>query len=412
MKVPSEMRDDWIECPKCKHEFVPNDARRVAAKQKNDQSTYMMVLGVAAVVLIGIVILASGGGEKKQPKDNDDDKNTTVETGQGNPRVAAMVKFVQAICEQSESKAALYVDLRSKELRADIGMTDIDGTVDELNQRTLTALVSSERLKFLHEATILSGRTSETDAEADVGRVTVNLAVRPENAGNWQSDTGSVSVGFKFEGTSSTRATSLRINNVPQAKAIQKPSGPRASKHEILGTAQKTTRQVGGQTVEAIVADPRPLPHLDITPEADRQKIDKWIAGLIDAERPTPVARVSLQLGKFQFGKESPGKAAVPRLLTALYDLQQQASSDERNFRIKSVTAVLSDLTGQRFGFDPSSNRVFGRNAAQSAARDKDRQTALKEWFGWWAENHWRDNVAYAIDEGDDLEIEDKDGKK
>jgi hypothetical protein len=65
---------------------------------------------------------------------------------------------------------------------------------------------------------------------------------------------------------------------------------------------------------------------------------------------------------------------------------------------MRRVTQALNQITGQRFGFNPSVVKD-----AQTASTDADRISTLKQWYAWWATYHDQP-YDFAIDKGETLD--------
>ena len=77
---------------------------------------------------------------------------------------------------------------------------------------------------------------------------------------------------------------------------------------------------------------------------------------------------------------------------------QENALTDQTTvLRIRRVAGALEDLTGQRFGFNPS---ILGD--AKSATPEY-RLSSLKQWYGYWADNYWSENWQVGVDHGEAL---------
>lgn len=386
MKVSAELRDEWIECPHCAFEFVPNEARRTANHRKEDNSAYIY-LSVGAVVILGLIFVLSGGEPKPQPQP---EQQEVIETGKRNPRVADMIKWVEAV--SNGDRLGVAARMEEGAMRRSLELGTLDGSAQDRRERVLDELTAAERFAFLRDVEPIGGAVPEAEANADEGKVSISVYVReaPEIRARYVHRNGKVEVGFvRREGR--TLATSLRVTSVPEAPAV--PVEIRSGDKPRIGPTTTETRIVGGEEVEAIVSEIRPMAHLDDTSPEDRRKIDQWVNRMLDEENPAGPGPVTFNLREI-------AKPSIPRLLNAIHKLTKETpSSDDVNRKLKAIDAVLCDLTGQSFGFDPSSNSVMGRTGAEAAAADRDRDITLREWFGWWDTQGWRTEFDYAIDE-------------
>jgi hypothetical protein len=115
------------------------------------------------------------------------------------------------------------------------------------------------------------------------------------------------------------------------------------------------------------VADPRPLPHLEDTPPAVRAEIDEAIVRLTDFSLHPKENNKALGV------LVANGKASIPILLTALYNIQ--IVDDPTAAQVNLVVQALRDITGEYFGFKPHESMGVG---------NERRDAGIKAWFGWW----------------------------
>ena len=395
-RIPSELLDDPIQCQSCKRTFYPSKASRRGLQKKNPATPFLMGGGIL-VALIALFWFASSGGGTKQTR-NDEPVAKGPELGRKNPRVAAALEWTEALTAGDQLTLSTQIDRTA--MREFLGITDIDGTAEDLDKRILTALMTGEKTERLRDFRVASGRVPEQFAEADRGKVRLSLAVKEGKEQDYVRGAAELFVDFQ-KASSGFRVAGFQWIDEPKLKgaaALADRGVARKSTHEVIGKAEDVERVYNGQKEVVREAELKPLGHLEDTPEAVQKDIDAQIAQLVDIELGGQFANRSiLALKKI-------GKPAVPRLLNKLYELPIDTA--ENKLRVRRVTMALEDLTGQRFGFDPST---------LSRTTDEMRTSALKQWYGWWADNHWREKFDYAIDKGqgeDLLEVDPEEDKK
>lgn len=165
------------------------------------------------------------------------------------------------------------------------------------------------------------------------------------------------------------------VTSQPRAKRPDKPKA-KMPHHEQISGAKIVERDVGGKKVKVLEAEIVPLPHLADTPEELRQEIDRLIPELVRMDIP-PRER-----SKARTRLREIGKPAVPRLLTRFNDIG--ANTPDGVAQLTQIDALLRDMSGHAFGFSPAQNTVLSSAQENEAAR----QSALKQWYGWWWKYH------------------------
>jgi predicted Zn finger-like uncharacterized protein len=131
---------------------------------------------------------------------------------------------------------------------------------------------------------------------------------------------------------------------------------------------QKVTLSDGSVVFES---KPRPLGHLDDTPDDLRKKIDAEYERMLDFElRPTENAAAKREL-------EAIGRPAIPILLTGLYEIPLE--TDEHAMKVNLINQALEEITGNYTGWKPMVAEGSG-----AGTTNERRESAIKQWFAWW----------------------------
>ncbi|MBK8977983.1 MAG: hypothetical protein IPM29_18915 [Planctomycetes bacterium] len=369
--------------------FVPAKASTKGLK-RNDAKPYFIGAGILVAFLLILVLADSGSGDKGAGDNANRVTEPRVETGSANPRVAAAKEWLRGLQDADVLRLGRYTDITA--MRKHLGIENADGTAAEVESRVVKALLESESTEFLRHSMVFSGSVTENEANAPAGKVTVRLSVAREHAAQYvrgDDAIGEVLVDFRMNGTQPL-VTGFTVTTTPPKRAPVT-DRERASVHPVLGQAHDVQRVYNGQTETVREAEIKPLDHLEDTPAEVRTEIDALVAKLIDLDAPGAQAfRVTQRM------RDIGPRPVIPRLLNQMYEIH--ADSRENILRLRRITQALEDLTGQRFGFNPAMTGDSNNTAAAEL-----RESALKQWYGWWADNHWRKDPAYAIDHGEDL---------
>lgn len=143
--------------------------------------------------------------------------------------------------------------------------------------------------------------------------------------------------------------------------------------------ARRSRAERGHQKVElsdgsvVFEKDPEPLGHLADTPPEVAEAIDRLYPRMIDLDLTTEARDARAAIVEI-------GRAAIPILLTGLFETKLDDPDDA--IRANIIVQALRDITGQDFGYKPQA--LLGSAAGTSEER---RQSAVRQWFAWWARN-------------------------
>jgi hypothetical protein len=290
-------------------------------------------------------------------------------TGMENTRVSAVVAWAEAI-----GSADLRILERHSQLDA-LGRF-LDPGTDYLStapREILELLLAREETSWFREFEITSAEIQDLNqamAGSDRGNVMLYMVPKPEHEDRF-TDRMEIAVSFQVI-DQVPKVGSWSILRMPARIRQKKVHTPLAE----LGAAKTVDVEFAGKATKAIIAEPKPLGHLEDTDPEMRLRIDGLILSMLDVDAPARSFRAARQ------ELEKIGKPAVPRLLNALYEIDM--SSQENLIRLRRITATLEGMTGLRFGFNPSAVH----NDAFSGATNESRQLALEQWFGWWTNNY------------------------
>lgn len=379
------MVDEQIQCKSCKRVFVPSQSSRRRIQGQSTAKPFIIGGAVLAIAIAFGVIISSGGGGEKEREVKPPPK--LVATGIENPRVRDVVEWVDAVRTGNDFKLNQLSDYSALKTYFGLGAEVSPSQAPEAVRKLL---IEDPRTAFLRAGEVTMSSVPKEMAESETGYVAISIGLLdPAQKAKFEQPTAEYRVEFR-SADGRYRVVGWEVMYEPKPRNTA-PKGPRASTHKELGAAKDVERTINGQTFTAREVELAPLGHLEGTPPEQQAEIDRLIAVLAtpDAD-PREINRSILRLRDL-------GKPSVPRLLNQLYEFTQ-AGIEANRLTARVVTRALEDLTGQRFGFDPSSA------VAGNLAKEEYRLSALKQWYGWWADNHWRKDFDYAIEKEESLE--------
>ncbi|MDA0935303.1 MAG: hypothetical protein O3C51_17805 [Planctomycetota bacterium] len=374
-------------CQSCGRAFVPSSVSTRSARKQNNAQPFILGGALLAFMIIGLVLISGGG---KEPVQQTQEPVRTVETGMKNSRVRDVAEWAEALASGNRFKLSSTTDVGAFVGFFEIGL--VDGTASDRERLVLDRLLEDPKTAVLRDSYVGFGKIDKDAAEADRGTVRLDLSIKEDAQKRWSQPTATYDVSFAVQG-GRAKVTGFSAIYEPPPRAEPKARGPRPAKHEVIGDAASVERDYGGVKTTVREAELKPLPHMDGTSPDVQQKIDALIATLVDLEGSGGAANTASRRLK------DIGKPAVPRLLNKLYELVvgNTASLQDQHtvLQIRRVTMGLEDVTGQRFGFDPS---VLG---SQTSSQEY-RLSSLRQWYGYWADNHWREDWRLGVDDADD----------
>jgi hypothetical protein len=391
-RVPADKLDNKIECTECHRVFFPKTTagKRVSAP---DNSKIYVGFGVGAVVLIGILVLMNmGGGEAPKPKPVVVAK-PTVSRGD-NPRIAALIKWAQAIPANSQLVLQTHSDIPALAKELEVATPTVDAVIQ--------ALQTHEKTKFLRELQTDSGElTSEADLTAPNGTASLYVTPKPGDDTYLARNRGELTVSFRMEGEQ-VRVTGLAVKMAP----IRDPKKPDPSKQTFVPVKEiaKPTEAVitdSAGTRKVNESKPAAVPHWDKATPDMQKKADETVAKVIESANPEAAGNLfNRTVGSVQTLDEK--KATVPRALNAMFELYSDVMAN--NMKLSQLDRALRTWTGFAVNYDPADTG--------DATKDKAaRESSVRQWFAYWY-RHGNTDLKGHIEEEESLEMPGKDPKK
>jgi hypothetical protein len=144
------------------------------------------------------------------------------------------------------------------------------------------------------------------------------------------------------------------------------------SPEELAAARRKKHKKTVKRTLDdgsfVIEGEIRVIPYEPEVPQAERERIDKLIADLVDSGSRPKVITAS------RAGLVAAGKPAIAPLLTYIAN-SVPIDSEEEAIKLGLIHGVLTDMTGYITTYKPS---------ITLGATEERMDSGLKQWFGWY----------------------------
>lgn len=386
-RILPEHMDTKVKCTQCHRVFFPGAASggKRAAHQKNAATPIIAFgAGIVIIVLVGILIANAGGDE---PKPQPVGETKVVSLGNDTPQVKAVRRWAKGIFDKQRFEVESFTAFTKVQELLGIEPGNryehsFGEAQRELGKRIVDALLSSEQSGIFQYCEPRSGRImDEKYLKATEGKVRLSLT-EPKSYKEAIVEVDYVETAdgaFKVSGWKVVHAPDRPLSDEELAAR----RGSRFKVHPKIEKPKVVKKMFGGQMVEVKESQPVPLDHFDDTPPPLRKQIDDAIAALMDHSDPRRANRAQLDLLNI-------GKPAVPRLLNKMYEVKPKGRDDVE--ALNRVIKTLRIMSGQAFGYNP--RELVGENVGAS---EKERESALRQWYGWWyymhESNRWNELV-------------------
>ena len=404
-RVGEEGLESKLACKKCGRSFFAKNAAGRPPK-KEDTAKYFLIGGGVLVVLvaIGFMISSGGGGEKK--KKTVIQKEEKVATGLANPRVQAVIEWVEAIGRKDRfnAEAASDLDMLKSQLGIEAGKKIANLTPDdaaEVKAKVFEALMEGDPGLMLRDTKAESGSIDESMVDSNSGSVSLFMKPRPEGVFKAKHQ-AALLVNFVMD-NSRLRVSGFTWQREPKYKREHDPAlkGKIFVPHKEIAAPTKRETTLGGEKIEITESEIVPLGHLEDTAEETRTMIDDAIEQIIDLDLAGGASqRAIAKLKKLP----DHSRAAIPRLLNKAYELSVDV--DENNIRLSNLMRSLRTLTGASYGYNAADISVMGGPKSDIGATKEERVSALKQWYAFWYRWHGADYAAALQQTDEDLDAE------
>lgn len=360
-KLPDSKEGAKVKCGSCGKVYV---ARELGAKgSKKLGATPFIFGGAAAVGLVFVLIAMNSGTDKPPPPPPAKSDKTPPPVIDRTGYDSAFCKLVRDIYDSAyvgnagRLQGQIFLARLAEERRTRPGNESQPAFAelsalqrDDLLNATVDGLIRGQDDLAMSKWRPYDGKVlAEGDTEAEVR---IEVAGR---AGDLQTENRTFDWKLALDKDGKWKAYAWTRYLSPEEK--------RAARF----SANKEITKVAVEGGVMYQADPRPLPHLDSTPPAQRTLIDGLVEKLLDnnlrAKERTKVVNELKELGK----------PALPILLTKMYEIQ---IVDDRSLgQVTSLHNMLKDITGRDPGFSP---------LGVGPDSEKKRDMAIRSWFAWY----------------------------
>jgi predicted Zn finger-like uncharacterized protein len=403
-KIAEDNLEMKVKCSQCHRTFFPLAAAKGRHAPPNyTQPIIMGVVAIVAIIVVGLIIDSlSTTGANTGPAVVE---KPTIEVGSKTKEVRAVIAWAKAIGDKDRLNAAFNTDMDTIQKKFDIDKKSLYSrsfgeAKKVIENKVLDTLFSATETIVFRAYTPSYGRiTDEKMVEDKKGTVRLSLSPRDSKI---HRDSAEVLVSYEWDSDDQRfkvygwRVVTMASEDLLLEKIDNKNPRKKHIAHTEIGKVESRDIIFGGKKHQIEEAELVPLTHLETTSEEDRKTIDALIAKLIDINASgIHFNRADLALQKF-------GKAAVPRILNKMYETKMKTQDDV--LVVNRLCRFLRHLTGERKGFNPAINTL---GDADVGASEKERVSALKQWYAWWGRYYDRDNWRN-IDSDEEIELTSK----
>jgi len=400
-RIMPENMDSKVKCSQCHRVFFPGAAtggKRTA--QRKNPATPIIAFGAAVIIIVLIGVLIANAGEEPKPKPVEEPK--VVSLGNSTPQVKAVKRWAKAIFDKQRFEIESFTAFTPVQELLGIDPEhkykhSFGDAQRDLGNKIVDALITGEQAAIFQYCEPRGGRIMDAAyLNATEGKVRLSVT-EPKSYKE-----GIVEVDYVETSDGSFRVAGWRVVSAPKRPLSEAELAARRGKrfkvHPKIAKPTVVKRRLGGKEIEVRESELVPLGHLEDTPPAVRKKIDADIAALMDHSDPRRANRAQLDLLDI-------GKPAVPLLLNKMYEVKPKGRDDVE--ALNRVVKTLRLLTGQSFAYNP--RELIGENIGAS---EKERESALKQWYGWWYYMHASGRWDELVDKEDEEFMTEEEVKK
>jgi hypothetical protein len=399
-RIMPEHMDTKVKCTQCHRVFFPGAAAGGKRTVHKNPATPIIAFGAAIIIIVLIGVLIANAGDTPKPKVVEPPK--FVDLGNSTPQVKAVKRWAKGIFDQQRFEVESFTaytpvqQLLGIETKNNYSQSFGDAQ-KELGKKIIDALMTGQQAEIFQYCEARSGKIMDAEyLKATEGKVLLSLTEpKSQHEGIVEVDYVQTDDGaFKVSGWKVVHAP----KRPPSEEELAAGRGKRFKVHPKIAKPVVVKRMFGGKEIEVKESEPVPLDHFEDTPPELRKKIDADIAALMDNSDPRRANRAQLDLLDI-------GKAAVPRLLNKMYEVKPKGRDDVE--ALNRVIKTLRIMSGQAFGYNP--RELAGQHVGGS---EKERESALKQWYGWWYYMHESNRWNELVDKEDEEFMTEEEVKK
>jgi predicted Zn finger-like uncharacterized protein len=360
-KIPDSKEGAKVKCGECGKVYV---ARDPSQKGRAKASPTPYVIGGAVVVGVLAVVLVVNSRDRKPA-----------------PKVAAAPKVEEPAIDRTGWDSELVKEVR------DLYDAAFKGNVAMLQGRLHLPKIA-DRLRATPEQASLPQFAAMSPLERDdLAKGVVEQFLRGEGdaaIAKWKPFDGQVEAEGDEEATVRVDVRGREGDAMAENRTIEwqlakdardgkwkvwsweRWISPEERRNQVSARSKGITRATFADGGMLYQAEPKPIPHFEETPQAERQKIDELVVKLVDFKlKPRENDAAGRELAAI-------GKASIPALLTKMYEIK--ITDDDTRAKVAKVFFTFRDVTGYDPGFS-----VTGSDPDSDAKRE----AAIKACFAW-----------------------------
>lgn len=379
-RVHAQSLDQIINCQECGKVFP---ARHTAGRKAHapDHTKAYVVFGIVALGLVAMFAVLASSGDKQPGKANQAAKaqaspGTSYTVGT-HPRSGQLLRWAEAVASGNRLVLQTHTDLAvvGKLLGAPYG--DTDAALKAIASHALTA-----PLREL--APVSAVLASEADMTAPSGTGILYVVPKPGDAGYRKDTRGELELTFRKEGDEQIVVTGWRVKTEPVRAAGQGKQGDAAKPADAgLGAlagdkpAQVEITDSAG-TRKVTETKPQALGHWPKATPEQQKFADQIVADILFSLSDEPGAAGKFTRATLQVRTLEEASAVVPRILNAMFELYEDPNAN--NDKLSQLNKALYAITGWSVNYQVRST--------EDPAKDKtERQSCVRQWFGWYQQN-------------------------
>jgi hypothetical protein len=377
-RVHADNLDQVINCQECGKIFP---ARHAAGRRAHapDHTKAYVVFGIVALGLVAMFAVLASSSDKPAAKANQAAKaqanpgaNYTVGT---HPRSAQLLRWAEAVASGNRLVLQTHTDLTAvgKLLGAPYGEADA----------ALKAIASNPLAAPLRElASVSAVLASEADMTAPTGTGILYVVPKPEDARYRKDTRGEIELTFRKESDDQIVVTGWRMKTEPVRAAGQPKDAPKPADAGLGALAGDKPAQVeitdSAGTRKVTETKPQALGHWPKATPEQQKFADQIVADILFSLSDEPGAAGKFTRATLQVRTLDEASAVVPRILNAMFELYEDPTAN--NDKLSQLNKALYAITGWSVNYQVRSS--------EDAAKDKaERQSCVRQWFGWYQQN-------------------------
>ena len=379
-RVHADNLDQIINCQECGKVFP---ARHAAGRKAHapDHTKAYVVFGIAALGLVAMFAVLANSGDKQPGKPN---QTAKAQANQGtsytvgtHPRSGQLLRWAEAVASGNRLVLQTHTDLTAvgKLLGAPYG--DADAALKAIASHAL-----STPLRDL--APVSAVLASEADMTAPSGTGILYVVPKAGDARYRKDTRGELELTFRKETDDQIVVTGWRVKTEPvrtagQSKQDETPKPTDAGLGALVGDKPSQVEITDGAGTRKVTeTKPQALGHWPKATPEQQKFADQIVADILFSLSDEPGAAGKFTRATLQVRTLEEASAVVPRILNAMFELYEDPNAN--NDKLSQLNKALYAITGWDVAYQVRSS--------EDPAKDKaERQSCVRQWFGWYSAN-------------------------